>query len=90
MDFFAFLFADIIFNVLFGATAVGKSKAKFWIQGILWTIFVLGTALFLGFFALVIPQFFTKLLLAVISMAAFAHYLYYTVKSIKNYRKTYQ
>ncbi|QDK71803.1 hypothetical protein [Lactococcus protaetiae] len=88
-ELFADLFGDIIIQTLFGATKQGKSKKRFWIQGIFRTLIVLGFAIIVGIFALIVPQFITKLILIILSLGALVHYFYHTLESIKNYRRTY-
>lgn len=88
-DLFFDFFGEIIIQTLFGATKQGKSKSRFWLQGIFRTLIVLGFSIIMGGFALAIPQFLTKLILGLLAFAALVHYVYYTSKSIQNYRRTY-
>lgn len=90
VDLFVDLFGDIIIQTLFGATKQGKSKKRFWIQGLFRTLIVLGFAIIVGILALIVPQFLTKFILTVLSFGALVHYFYHTLESIKNYRGTYK
>lgn len=88
MDFIFEFLGDLLFEWMIGATPEKSSKKRFWIQGFVRTIILLGMTGILILSAFLTQSIWIKVLLVLLALAFIILFAHLTRKSIKNYRKT--